>query len=63
MEGGTAAFVDGMGAIGIFHEIDGLIEFDQAIQQKLGAGIVDVVVAGTMDQKQTSSQGVCEING
>ena len=45
MERGAGAFVYGVGAVGVFHEVYGFVEFDQAIEEEFAAGVVDVVVA------------------
>ena len=63
MQSGARAFVNSVCAIGIFHEIDGFIEFDQAVEQQLAAGGMDVVVAGTVNEQQVSLQALREING
>ena len=63
MQRGAGAFVDGVGAVGVFHEVDGLIELDQAIEEKFGAGVVHVVVAGAVDEEQVAAQAFSEIDG
>jgi hypothetical protein len=43
------AFREGMRAIGIFHEIEGLPELHEPVDQQLCTLIVDIIVVRTVD--------------
>ena len=49
MQRGSRAFVDGVRAVGVLHEVDGLVQLDQAVEQQLRAGVMHVVIAGAVD--------------
>src|SRR5207247_11346399 len=48
----SGAFGDRVRPIGIHHQIEWFAELDEPVDQPLGALIVDVVVAGPVDDQQ-----------
>ena len=65
MQGGAAAFADAVAAVGIFHEVHGLAQGDQPVEQPLRALEVHVVVARAVHHQQTAAQplGVADRRG
>lgn len=49
---GTGALADGVGAVGIVHEVEGLAKLDEPVNQTLGSLEVHVVVAGAMHDEE-----------
>lgn len=63
MNESTCAFTDAMGAVGVVHEIEGLAEFDEAIDEALGSLEVDVIVSGAMHDEEMTLQAFGEGDG
>lgn len=47
---GAGTLDNGVRPAGISHEVEGFAQFDQPVHQQFCALIMDIVVAGTMDQ-------------
>ncbi len=63
MKESACVFANAMGAVGIVHEIKELAEFDEAIDEALGALEVDVVVSGAVHDEQVAFEAFGEGDG
>ena len=56
VEDGPVSFGDAMGAVGIGHEFELPVVLDQLVEQHFFALIVDVVIAGAVEDQQVALQ-------
>ncbi len=63
MQRRTRALVNCVRPVGVFHEVHRLIQFDQPIQQKLGPGVVDIVITRPVHHQQMPAQSFRVIDG
>lgn len=51
VKGGVLAFVDAVRAVGVGHHVEGFVVFDQFVYHRFGVLVMDIVVAGAMDNQ------------
>ena len=52
----STALADAMRAIGVRHEVEGLVERDQAVHQAFRALVMHIIIAGAMHDQQASPE-------
>jgi len=58
MDQGAGAFAKSVRPVGIVHEVEGLAQFDEAIDEAFGSLEVDVVVSGAVHDEQVPPKGL-----
>jgi hypothetical protein len=57
------AFGERVGATRVLHKIERFPEFDEAVEEQFGALVVDIIVAGTVDDEQIAAKAFGKIDG
>ena len=58
----AVALGDGVGAVRVHHQIEWLAKFDQLIHETFGALVVNVVVAGSMDDEESACMAIIALS-
>ena len=63
MDQGAGAFAESVRAVGVVHEVEGLAQFNEAIDETFGSLEVDVVITGAVHDEQVPLKAFGEVDG